>query len=133
QRTLVPKALAMAQRFPGMLDAAAIRRVDSMYAFDAAVTAPLHGFASTDDYWARASSKPWLRGIGVPTLVLNAKNDPFIPATSLPRDADVADNVTLEQPEDGGHAGFAQAPFPGNLEWLPTRLVSFFESCGVAA
>jgi uncharacterized protein len=133
QHTLVPKALAMAQRFPGMLDPAAIRRVDTMHAFDGAVTAPLHGFASTDDYWARASSKPWLRGIGVPTLVLNAKNDPFIPAASLPRDADVGNSVTLEQPEHGGHAGFLQPPFPGNLEWLPNRLVSFFDSCGVSA
>jgi uncharacterized protein len=133
QHTLVPKALAMAQRFPGMLDAAAIRHVDTMYAFDAAVTAPLHGFASTDDYWARASSKPWLRGIEVPTLVLNAKNDPFIPAASLPGDADVGRGVTLEQPEHGGHAGFLQAPFPGNLEWLPTRLVSFFDSYGARA
>jgi uncharacterized protein len=133
QRTLVPKALAMARRFPGLLDPAAIRSVDSMYAFDGAVTAPLHGFASTDDYWARASSKPWLRGICLPTLVLNAKNDPFIPAASLPGTSEVGSGVMLEQPEHGGHAGFPAPPFPGNLGWLPTRLVSFFNSCGVSA
>lgn len=126
QRTLVPKALSMAQRFPGMLDAAAIRNVRTMHAFDDAVTAPLHGFAGTDDYWSRASSKPWLRAIEVPTLVLNARNDPFIPAASLPDAAEVSPAVLLEQPEDGGHAGFAEAPFPGKLDWLPTRLVSFF-------
>ena len=54
-----------------------------MWAFDDAVTAPLHGFAGTVDYWTRASSKPWLAGIGIPTLVLNATNDPFVPAASL--------------------------------------------------
>jgi hypothetical protein len=97
-----------------------------MYAFDDAVTAPLHGFAGTDDYWSRASSKPWLRNIEIPTLVLNARNDPFIPAASLPDATQVSPAVLLEQPEHGGHAGFARAPFPGKLDWLPTRLVSFF-------
>jgi hypothetical protein len=126
QHTLVPKALVMAQRFPGMLDAATIRSVDSMYAFDGAVTAPLHGFASTVDYWTRASSKPWLARIVVPTLVLNARNDPFIPAHSLPGSTDVGSSVLLEQPDDGGHAGFPAPPFPGNLDWLPARLIQFF-------
>ena len=59
--TLVPKAMAMARQFPGTLDAAAIARVDTMYHFDDVVTAPLHGFTGTDDYWHRASSKPWLK------------------------------------------------------------------------
>ena len=126
-QTLKPKALAMARRFPGKLDEASIRRADSMYAFDDVVTAPLHGFDGTDDYWLRASSKPWLRGIAVPTLVLNARNDPFIPAASLPGNAEVSSSVTLEQPEDGGHAGFVSAPFPGHLDWLPLRLVQFFD------
>ena len=127
-QTLKPKALAMARRFPGTLDEASIRRADSMYAFDDGVTAPLHGFNGTDDYWLRASSKPWLSGITVPTLVLNARNDPFIPASSLPSEAEVSSSVTLEQPDHGGHAGFVNAPFPGRLDWLPLRLVQFFES-----
>jgi uncharacterized protein len=127
QRTLVPKALIMAQRFPGMLDAATIGRVDTMFAFDGAVTAPLHGFASTVDYWTRASSKPWLKGVLVPTLVLNARNDPFIPPHSLPGDSEVGPGVVLEQPAHGGHAGFPASPFPGHLDWLPSRLIQFFE------
>ena len=130
QHTLKPKALAMAKRFPGTLDAAAIRRVNTMYAFDDAVTAPLHGFAGTDDYWKRASSKPWLRGVKVPTLVLNARNDPFIPAHSLPTQNAVGPGVTLEQPEHGGHAGFPSAANSGHLGWLPARLVSFFKAAG---
>jgi hypothetical protein len=127
-QTLKPKALEMARRFPGTLDEASIRRADSMYVFDDVVTAPLHGFDGVDDYWTRASSKPWLRSITVPTLVLNARNDPFIPAASLPTNAEVSESVTLEQPEDGGHAGFASATFRGGLDWLPLRLVQFFES-----
>ena len=127
-QTLKPKALDMARRFPGKLDELSIRRADSMYAFDEVVTAPLHGFDGADDYWLRASSKPWLSGIAVPTLVLNARNDPFIPAASLPTSAEVSAAVTLEQPEGGGHVGFLSAPFPGRLDWLPLRLVQFFES-----
>jgi predicted alpha/beta-fold hydrolase len=119
--TLVPKALAMARRFPGTLDSAAIARVDSMYAFDDVVTAPLHGFSGTNDYWTRASSKPWLRAVTVPTLVLNARNDPFIPAASLPTRAETSAAITLEQPDRGGHGGF-----PGRLAWLPRRMTAFF-------
>jgi predicted alpha/beta-fold hydrolase len=126
--TLVPKALDMARRFPGALDAAAIARVDSMYRFDDVVTAPLHGFTGTDDYWKRASSKPWLKAVAVPTLVLNARNDPFIPAASLPTRAEASAAITLEQPEGGGHGGFLGAGFPGRLDWLPRRLVTFFSS-----
>ena len=126
--TLVPKALAMADRFPDVLDARAIAGVGSMYAFDDVVTAPLHGFDGTDDYWKRASSKPWLRAITVRTLVLNAKNDPFIPAASLPSPTEASRAVTLEQPAHGGHAGFLGAPFPGRLDWLPQRLVRFFDT-----
>ena len=61
--TLLPKSLAMAQRFPGRLDARRIWRVRSMHEFDDVVTAPLHGFKGTADYWHRASSKPWLRQV----------------------------------------------------------------------
>jgi hypothetical protein len=124
--TLVPKALAMAQRFPGILDAAAVRQATSMHAFDDVVTAPLHGFGGAHDYWRRASSKPWLDGVAVPTLVLNARNDPFIPASSLPGVESVSHAVRLEQPAHGGHAGFAMSPFPGSMDWLPNRLLQFF-------
>jgi uncharacterized protein len=124
--TLVPKALTMARRFPGTLDAAAIARVDSMHSFDDVVTAPLHGFGGADDYWKRASSKPWLRAVTVPTLVLNARNDPFIPAASLPTRVEAGAAITLEQPEGGGHGGFLGPRFPGRLNWLPRRLVAFF-------
>jgi predicted alpha/beta-fold hydrolase len=116
----------MAQRFPGRLEAPRIRRVRSMWQFDDIVTSPLHGFSGTIDYWTRASSKPWLASIAVPTLVLNARNDPFVPAASLPRIDEVSGDVTLEQPADGGHVGFLTGRAPGRLDWLPRRLIAFF-------
>lgn len=124
--TLKPKSLAMAQRFPGLLAEERIRRVRSMYDFDDAVTSSLHGFAGANDYWRRASGKPWLARVAVPTLVINARNDPFVPAESLPGTGDVSDHVVLLQPDEGGHVGFLSGPFPGNLEWLPRRLLDFF-------
>jgi predicted alpha/beta-fold hydrolase len=126
--TLVPKALAMDRRFPGFLDARRVARARTMWTFDDAVTAPLHGFAGADDYWTRASSKPWLRGIGLPTLVLNARNDPFIPGTSLPGHEDVSTAVTLEQPDHGGHVGFLTPPMPGRLSWLAQRVTEYLTS-----
>ena len=127
-RTLNPKARAIASRFPGSLDPARLGRLRTMWAFDEAVTAPLHGFRGADDYWSRASSKPWLARIAVPTLVLNARNDPFIPASSLASAADVSPAVVLEQPAHGGHAGFVTGRFPGRLDWLPRRLLRWFET-----
>ena len=129
--TLKPKSLAMAARFPGLLDAARIRRVRTLWDFDDIVTAPLHGFAGTVDYWTRASSKPWLAKVAVPTLVINARNDPFVPAASLPTASEVAPAVRLEQPDTGGHAGFMTGPAPGRIDWLPRRMLQFFERSGL--
>jgi len=124
--TLKPKSVAMAERFPGLLEAGRIRRARSLYEFDDAVTSLLHGFAGAPDYWQRASSKPWLARVAVPTLVLNARNDPFVPPESLPQAREASDDVLLLQPDEGGHAGFLSGPFPGNLDWLPRRLLDFF-------
>jgi len=94
--------------------------------FDDAVTAPLHGFRNTDDYWTRASSKPGLANIRIPTLIINARNDPFLPARALPPAGEVSDSVALDQPEEGGHAAFVSGRFPGHLGWLPERVMEFF-------
>jgi predicted alpha/beta-fold hydrolase len=124
--TLKPKSRELARRFPSKLDEDRVRRIYSMYAFDDTVTAPLHGYAGTLDYWKRGSSKPWLREIAIPTLVLNAKNDPFVPGSSLPGPGEASGSVILEQPDEGGHCGFLVGPFPGRITWLPLRLLRFF-------
>src|SRR5206468_5843202 len=99
----------------------AMRRARTLREFDDVVTAPLHGFRDTDDYWTRASAKPLLGRIAVPTLLVNARNDPFLPATALPRPDEVSLHVHCDFPGEGGHAAFVSGPFPGNLEWLPRR------------
>ncbi len=126
--TLKAKALDKAARFPGILDAEAIENATTFREFDTLVTARLHGFRDAEDYWLKVSSKPWLRSISVPTLVINAKNDPFMPASALPAAEEVSAAVTLEQPETGGHASFPSGPFPGNLDWIPQRLIAHFDT-----
>ncbi|GGP25396.1 YheT family hydrolase [Silvimonas amylolytica] len=110
------------------IDQNAIRRAVTLREFDDLVTAPLHGFRDVDHYWSAASSKPHLKGIAVPTLILNAKNDPFVPAHILPVQSEVSGAVTLLQPATGGHVGFADGMPPGQLTWLPRTLLTFFDA-----
>lgn len=124
-RSMKPKCLAKLEHFPGLFDRAALLAARNLYEFDNIVTAPLHGFRDTDDYWDRASAKHILNDITVPTLVLNARNDPFMPGVHLP--AKAAASVVLEYPDTGGHVGFAVGAPPGRLDWLPHRLLHFFE------
>ena len=125
--TLKPKCLGKLKQFPGLFDRDAMMNARDLYAFDNVVTAPLHGYLNTDDYWKRASAKYVLNDITVPTLVLNAQNDPFLPKEYLPTIA-TSTKVKLEQPAHGGHVGFTVGPFAGKLNWLPQRMVSFLES-----
>ena len=124
--TMKEKAERKLERYPRLFDGEAMRRAHTLRDFDNVVTAPLHGFRDTDDYWTRASAKPVLGRIAVPTLVLNARNDPFLPEAALPGLDEVSPSVRLEFPEQGGHASFVSAPFPGNLDWMPRRVAAFF-------
>lgn len=132
-RSMRPKALAKLARHPGLYPSAAVAACRTLRQFDDIVTAPLHGFRNCDDYWQRASSKPWLRGIRVPTLILNAANDPFMPAHALPRAAEVAPEVRLVYTRSGGHVGYPSGPFPGRNDWLPAMLLDFLASCASEA
>ncbi len=122
-RTLKPKCLAKLEQHPGLFDRDRMLAARDLYEFDNVVTAPLHGFRDTNDYWHRASAKHVLQDIRVPTLVLNARNDPFLPSRYLPQNA--SDAVRLEYPAEGGHVGFASGRLPGSLAWLPRRIVRF--------
>ena len=125
--TLIPKSLGKLERFPALYDAAAVRSARTFRRFDDLVTAPLHGFRGVDHYWSTAASGPWLERIRVPTLVINARNDPFLPEQALLDAArNAAPGVVLEFPRTGGHAGFVSGPFPGR-PWLPQRIFEFFE------
>ena len=124
-RSMVPKALRKLDQHPGLFDRSALLAARDLYEFDNVVTAPLHGFKNTDDYWKRASAKPHMKQISVPALALNAINDPFIPAWSLPAPSDVSSSVTLWQPAQGGHVGFPAGPFPGNVRAMPEAVTAF--------
>lgn len=125
-RTMKRKIAQKAAQHPGAFDAARVRRARTLREFDDLVTAPLHGFRDAADYYARASAKPVLRDIRVPTLVLNALNDPFLPGRHLPGPAAASPQVTLEYPATGGHVGFVNGAFPGRYDWLPQRILDFF-------
>jgi hypothetical protein len=124
--SLSPKVLTKISTHGLAIDAQAVRACATFREFDSLYTAPFHGFENADDYWRRSSSKPWLKKIQVPTLLINAKNDPFLPAAALPTKAEVSDSVVLEYPETGGHVGFVSGKWPGRLEWLPKRILHFF-------
>jgi uncharacterized protein len=120
------KFLEKLKRFPKLVDREAMLRSRTLREFDDVVTAPLHGYKNTDDYWTRASSKPGLKSVRVPTLLVNAKNDPFLPASALPSPVEVSAAVTLDFPDKGGHASFVSGTFPGHLDWLPQKILEFF-------
>ncbi|HAT32105.1 MAG TPA: alpha/beta hydrolase [Janthinobacterium sp.] len=124
-QTLKPKCLSKLKQFPGLFSRDALLAARDLHSFDNVVTAPLHGYRDADDYWDRASAKHVLADITVPTLVLNAQNDPFLPGRHLPRKA--SKRVVLDYPRHGGHVGFAAGHLPGSLNWLPRRLIHFLE------
>ncbi len=129
-QTMRPKALAKLAQHPGLFKREAMMAARDLYDFDNLFTAPLHGFRNTEDYWARASAKPQLHRIRIPALLLNARNDPFIPAASLPTAAAVGRFVTLWQPAQGGHVGFPGGRFPGHGLGLPEGVMGWFAQQG---
>ncbi len=125
-RTMIPKALAKLAQHPGLFDADRLRSVRDLHGFDDVFTAPVHGFRDADDYWRRASAKPLLAQVRVPMLLLNARNDPFVPAHSLPTPDNVSAQVQLWQPEQGGHVGFASGAWPGHVLYMPAQVCAWF-------
>lgn len=122
--TLKRKTLQKQRAGQIAIDERRLARARTFFEFDDTVTAPLHGFEGAEDYWARSSSGPYLARIRVPTLVVNARNDPFMPAAALDTVAaglrDIPCGVTLDFPDTGGHAGF-----PGRRHWLARRVLAF--------
>ncbi|GAA4401445.1 YheT family hydrolase [Quisquiliibacterium transsilvanicum] len=124
-RTLKRKSLAKLAQHPGLFDRERMLASRDFFGFDDAVTAPMHGFASCHDYWARSSCRQFLGGVRVPTLVINALNDPFLPAGALAAATEVSRFVQLDYPGEGGHVGFLGGGFPGRFDWLPQRVLGF--------
>jgi uncharacterized protein len=126
-RSMVPKALRQLERHPGLFDRDRLLRAKSLVAFDDCVTAPLHGFANAQDYYKKCSAGSRLYRVRVPCLVLNARNDPFVPASSLPQPYHLKGApATLWQPSVGGHVGFPTGAWPASALALPSSVCSWF-------
>ena len=131
-RTLRRKAREKHARFPGRVRIDDVERAGTLWEFDDALTAPVHGFRDAADYYARSSSIGILGSIRVPTLLLNARDDPFLPASVLDRVGLLASanpHLELEFPEHGGHVGFVAGRVPwGAAYYGERRAVDFLLS-----
>ncbi|HET7459109.1 MAG TPA: alpha/beta fold hydrolase [Gemmatimonadaceae bacterium] len=131
-RTLRRKAVAKMERFPDLADRARLAAARTLYDFDDVVTAPVHGFADAADYYTRSSSLRWLDRVALPTLLLSAEDDPFLPRDVLDQVRDVARHnprLVTEFVPRGGHVGFVA----GTVPWRPFyyaewRVLDFFAS-----
>lgn len=126
--SMKPKALRKLAQHPGLFKAEALHAARDLYAFDNVFTAPVHGFKNTQDYWSRVSAKPHLHRIRIPALLVNALNDPFVPAWSLPTVQEAGSCVTLWQPAQGGHVGFPQGRFPSHVRAMPEAVGAWLAS-----
>ncbi|TQV74632.1 hydrolase [Aliikangiella marina] len=103
-----------------------IKRLNNFWAFDDQITAPLHGFGSAEEYYQKASSQPFLKSIKIPTLVIHAKDDPFMNTNVIPREEHLSDKVDFELAEYGGHVGFVGGNWPWRAEYyLEKRIPQF--------
>lgn len=125
--SMKPKALAKLTQHPGLFDREKVLAARTLFAFDNVVTAPLHGFRDTDDYWARASALPHLARIRIPALVLNTGNDPFVPAAAMPAPGRIGGFVRVWRPAQGGHVGFPVGPYPGAVFGMPTAVSDWLD------
>lgn len=125
-KSMKAKTIEKMKNYQALCDAQRMRAARTLREFDDVVTAPLHGFRGADDYYTRASCKQYLRGIRLPTLMINARNDPFLPPQVLPTRAELSAYVELETPDAGGHVGFVGGRFPGNIDWLTDHVLRFF-------
>lgn len=110
---------------PGALDDEGYDRIKTFREFDDRYTAPIHGFKNARDYWAKCSSLQFIPSIRVPTLIINARNDPFLPAECFPEAAAGSNpRVTLKTPASGGHVGFMHFNRE-NIYWSEQQAVAF--------
>jgi uncharacterized protein len=118
-KTMKEKARQKFAQYPGLFNLSLMQQSQSLYDFDNEFTAPLHGFKDTNEYWTKCSSIGRLKEIKIKHLVINAFNDPFIPAGSLPKKSDFNDHATVVQTSQGGHVGYPLGQIKGCLGALP--------------
>jgi predicted alpha/beta-fold hydrolase len=125
-RPLRARMLEKKSRFPGLFDLTGLSSIRTFHEFDRRFTAPMHGFASVDDYWDRSSSIHFAPSIRIPTLLISSLDDPFLSPSCFPHSIALKNpNLFLETPAHGGHVGFIESL---DLEqtWLDRRAAAFF-------
>lgn len=140
-KTMREKAQTKWQQFPGLFDLQTILRAKTLRVFDDLFTARLHGFKNVDDYYERASALPWLPYVAKPSLILNARNDPFIPWGSVTLEAvgQACPRVTQWLPGQGGHVGFVSSlpnkplGWPGSLQPMTAQVLNWLTGQAPAA
>lgn len=120
------------QKFTQMsqpFDFGEIDKLQNFWDFDNAITAPLHGFKSAEDYYNQSSSRQYLANIQIPTLILQAKDDPFTTLNAIPTPEEMSSTVSLEVTEQGGHVGFVSGVYPWRpVYWLDQRILHFLKN-----
>lgn len=111
------------------IDLAAVERCRNFWDFDDLVTAPLHGFRDVHDYYSRASSRQYLHAIETPTLIVHARDDPFMAPDVVPESHELSPTTVLEISERGGHVGFVHGRWPWQTRyWLEKRIPVYLET-----
>lgn len=125
RRKLLAKMKEKARLFPGQVDEAMLRKVRTLWDFDEHFTGPINGFEGAEDYYQKCSSRQFLPAINLPTLLISAKDDPFLGSRCYPhQEAGGSADFHLATPEYGGHVGFTM---PGDLYWSEKQAVAFVE------
>jgi uncharacterized protein len=123
---LMKKTLSKFKDRPAPFDIADIKTWNTFSMFDHHITAPLHGFRGSADYYEQSSSRQYLNKITTPTLLIHSKDDPFMSIDAIPSQDDLSASVTLELSDRGGHVGFVSGNTPWNAKyWLEERIPEF--------
>ena len=138
QRHLVNKMLASLKlrlaAMPLPIDTQQATSCKTIRDYDEWVTAPLHGFQGASDYYQKSSSRPFLATIHVPTLILHARDDPFMTHAAIPQAHELSKTTKLELSDHGGHVGFISGPIPFRPRyWLEQRIEQFFSDQAIVA
>ncbi len=119
------KVKAKKKLMPDLIDDAGYHKIKDFKDFDDRYTAPIHGFKNANDYWEKCSSKPHIPNITIPTLIVNAIDDPFLPDACIPiKEANQNKNITLCATKAGGHVGFISFNRK-NMYWSEKTAIEF--------
>ena len=127
-KSLENKVLIKHKRMPDRISIDGLDKIKTFHHFDNQYTGPIHGFKDAHDYYTKSSSVFYMEDISIPTLIINAKNDPFLPKECFPTDIAYKHKyLFLEMPDSGGHVGFFDGHINGDY-WSERRALKFFES-----